>query len=128
MTSVPTSMDHRRILIVDDNRELCENLKDIFDSYGFFVTCVFDGQQAIQKAAQELPQIVLMDVQMPVMDGLTALKKIKQLAPKACVWLMTANIIPDLIDAARRAGAAATLSKPLDFEKIRRMIAGEQDS
>jgi DNA-binding NtrC family response regulator len=115
----------RKILVVDDNRELCENLRDIFDLFGHHVTCAFDGHQAVASVTQEPPQVILMDVQMPSMDGITALKEIKQLAPEARILLMTGHHNPDLVAAAMRAGAAATLSKPLDYEQIHRLIAGE---
>jgi two-component system response regulator YesN len=118
-----TNNTNRKILVVDDSRELCENIKDILESHGFSVTCAFDGLQAIQKVAEEQPATVLMDVQMPLMDGLTALEKIKQLFPSTSVWMMTGYLAFDLTDDAIRVGAAGLLSKPLDVVRMLRLIS-----
>lgn len=127
MTPEPVAENIRKILVVDDNRELCENLKDIIDSIGHKVTCAFDGHEAIETVLKDPPDIVIMDIQMPGVDGLTALQQIKQLAPAARIFLMTGHPNQQIIDRAEREGARAILHKPLDVQRLLQLIHNDEN-
>ena len=81
-----------KILVVDDNQDLCENLKDVFDSEGHDTTCVYDGYEAVRSVQRTTPEIVLLDMFMPGLDGLATFRQIARLAPTARVIMMTGHI------------------------------------
>ena len=111
-----------RVLVVDDsamNREVVERALKL---EGATVTLAADGQQAVQQltARPEAFDAVLMDVQMPVMDGLTATRLIRnELGLDALpIFALTAGVLPEQQQAARAAGVHDVLTKPLDLEQL----------
>jgi DNA-binding NtrC family response regulator len=106
------------ILIVDDNRDLCEMLTDIMEMEGFRVTLAHDGFEALKLAGSQSFDIVLMDIKMPGMNGVETYKKFKELAPGTPVIMITAFALEDLVREALREGAYAALQKPLDFNEL----------
>ena len=116
-----------RLLAVDDsalNRDLVERA---LHAEGARVTLAADGQQALHllQAAGERFAAVLMDVQMPVMDGLTAMRLIRQELGLTDLPLLalTAGVLPDEQQAAREAGANEVLAKPLDLDLLANRLA-----
>jgi len=107
-----------RILVVDDNEEFCQNMKDIVELQGYEVLTAHDGFQALELVRQNGLDLVLMDVRMPVMDGVATFKKIKQIAPQLPVIMVTAYAVEQLVRDALRQGAFGFLRKPLDFELL----------
>ena len=65
-----------KLLIVDDEIEICEFLKSFFEDRDFKVAVANDGTRALEQVALFQPEVVLLDIQMPGMDGLQTLKKI----------------------------------------------------
>ena len=88
-----------------------------------------DGQQALDVCRELEPDLVLMDVRMPVMDGLQATKKIKQEMPKTSVMMVTMHENPDYLFEAVKAGAAGYVLKDANGERllsaVRRTLEGE---
>lgn len=111
-----------RILIVDDNREFCDNMKDILELQGHNTNCVYDGKTALELIAKDVIDLALVDIVMPEMDGLTLLKKIKAVKPKLPVMLVTGFAHEHATGEAMRSGALALLKKPIDFDELMRMI------
>ncbi|MDY6876525.1 MAG: response regulator [Chloroflexota bacterium] len=112
----------KRILIVDDNEEFCANLSDILDLKGYRVVIAYDGFQALEMTRESGFDLVLMDVRMPVMDGVETFKKFKEIAPQTPVIMVTAFAVEELIKDALREGAFGSLRKPLDFERLFALI------
>jgi two-component system response regulator HydG len=107
-----------KILVVDDNDEFAQSLADILRLKGHEVTTANDGFQALEFVKQSGYDLVLMDVKMPVMDGVETFKKIKQVAPGTVVFMITAYAVEDLIREALQEGAFGSLRKPLDFDEL----------
>ena len=88
-----------------------------------------DGQQALDVCRELMPDLVLMDVRMPVMDGLEATRKIKQEMPKTSVMMVTMHENPDYLFEAVKAGAAGYVLKDASGERllsaVRRTLEGE---
>ena len=80
----------RKILIVDDNEELCKNLSDILELKGYDVATAYDGYQALDAVKKDSFNIAIMDIKMPGMSGVDTLKILKQVAPGLTVILITA--------------------------------------
>jgi len=106
------------ILVVDDNEEFCQNVADILEMKDYAITTAYDGRKAIELVKQNGFDLILMDVRMPVMDGVEAFKKIKQVAPHIPVIMVTAYAVEDLVREALREGAFGFLPKPLDFDRL----------
>lgn len=112
----------RRVLIVDDNPEFCQNLADILESRGYGVATSYDGFKALELIKQEIFDLVLIDIKMPVMDGVETFKRMKEIAPGIPVIMMSAYAMEDLIKEALKEEAFGFLRKPIDFEKLFNLI------
>ena len=102
-----------KLLIVDDEVEICEFLRSFFEDRDFKVAVANDGTQALEQVDLFQPEVVLLDIQMPGMDGLQTLKKIKELYPKMKVIMVTAVETQEKIEEAMRLGADNYITKPL---------------
>ncbi|MDO9077170.1 MAG: response regulator, partial [Brevundimonas sp.] len=90
---------------------------------GMTATLVTDGLQAIEAHARDHFDLILMDMQMPVMDGLAAVARIRAAeaatgAPRTAIVMLTANAAPEHMAAGRAAGADVHLSKPISPAKL----------
>jgi signal transduction histidine kinase/CheY-like chemotaxis protein len=115
-----------RILVADDvpaNRLVA---RAMLTSAGHHVTCVEDGAMALQAVRQGEFDLVLMDLQMPVMDGLEATRAIRALKTPhngVPVIAVTASVMPEQVEACRQAGMDSHLAKPIDRDTLLRMVA-----
>jgi DNA-binding NarL/FixJ family response regulator len=103
-----------RILIADDSERIRRGLRGLFDLVDDInvVAEAVDGAQAVALTTQFFPDVVLMDVGMPVMDGIEATRLIHTRQPAARILIVTA--LPGQAEAARRAGSDAFLLKDAD--------------
>ncbi|MGQ9921839.1 MAG: sigma-54-dependent transcriptional regulator [Desulfobacca sp.] len=107
-----------RILVVDDEPSIRESLGGWLRQDGFEVDTAADGMAALAMTKETRYDIMLIDVKMPEMDGLTLLKKLKETEPEVAVVMMTAHgAIQDAVDA-MRLGAYDYLLKPFDLEEL----------
>lgn len=110
--SVDQQTPARSVLVVEDETIIRLDIVELLTGAGYNVVAEADnGEEAIELAKEHNPDVVLMDVQMPVMDGITAAEKIVE-AGIAPVVLLTAFSQPDLVDRAQKAGAMAYVVKP----------------
>ena len=106
------SSDPIRVLIAEDEALIRLDLKEMLEEEGYRVVAeVGDGQQAVDRARELRPDLVILDVQMPVLDGLSAAEQIAS-ARIAPVIVLTAFSQRELVERARDAGAMAYLVKP----------------
>jgi DNA-binding NtrC family response regulator len=106
------------ILLTDDNREFTQNLRDILELKGYAVLTASDGFQALDIIYASPVDLVLMDIKMPVMNGVETFKKIKKIKPTTPVIMLTAFALEELIQESLQEGAFACLKKPLDFDEL----------
>src|SRR5215210_8927612 len=120
-----------RLLIADDHTLVREGLRTLLSGEdGIEVIAeANDGRQALNTCRELGPDLVLMDVRMPVMDGLEATRKIKQEMPKTSVMMVTMHENPDYLFEAVKAGAAGYVLKDASGERllgaVRRTLDGE---
>ena len=112
----------RKILVVDDDRAMVRTLSDILRLRGWEPHPAFSGEEAVQAERDGTFDLVLMDVKMPGIDGVTAFRRIKAHNPGARVVLMTAHTEPAVIHAAEAEGAVRVLSKPVDLPSLMELI------
>ncbi|MCP3901634.1 MAG: sigma-54-dependent Fis family transcriptional regulator [Desulfobacteraceae bacterium] len=106
------------VLIVDDEEMIIESLEGILSDDGFEVLHAFNGYEALKKVETESPDIVLLDIWMPGMDGIETLKEIKKNYPSLPVIMITGHgSIESAVDATK-AGAFDFLEKPLSIDRV----------
>jgi response regulator NasT len=106
------SSEPTRVLIAEDEALIRLDLKEMLEEEGYAVVAeVGDGQQAVEQAQAQRPDLVILDIQMPVLDGLAAAEQIAS-ARIAPVIVLTAFSQRELVERARDAGAMAYLVKP----------------
>ena len=112
------------ILVAEDNRANRNLLADMLHSLGYQVTTAQDGYDAIQQALAHPPDLILMDVQMPVMDGLEAMRHIRAhpALGQLPIVALTALVMPGDRERCLKAGATAYLVKPLPLDGLDTLI------
>lgn len=115
-------VEKRKILVVDDEEGFCRNLKDILEMENYEVTTAYDGFKGLELVKRNGFDLIIMDVKMPVMDGVETFKKMKKIAPNTPVIMVTAYAVEELLKDALRNGAFGTLKKPLNFDKLFQLI------
>jgi len=107
-----------RILVVDDAEFMRLRLSKLLASNGYEVIEAEDGQQAVERYQQLRPDLVLMDITMPVMDGIAAVKGIKELDAAATIIMCSALGQQSMVIEAVKAGAKDFVVKPFEPEKV----------
>jgi DNA-binding NarL/FixJ family response regulator len=102
-----------RVLIADDHRLFAEALEAILaiDARIEIVGRASDGDEAVRLFNEVRPDIVLMDISMPVLDGIQAAQAIREADGKACILMLTGSNSRSDVDRARKAGAAGYVTK-----------------
>ncbi len=112
----------KQLLVVDDEWEICDFLKGFFEERQFHVRTANSGQAALAEIEKLQPQIVLLDVHMPGMDGMSALREIKKRYPAIKVIMVTALETREKIEEAMRLGADNYITKPLSLEYLEKDV------
>ncbi|HEX8151342.1 MAG TPA: response regulator [Pyrinomonadaceae bacterium] len=115
------------ILVADDSADTRAVLRRTLAYRGYRVVEAADGREAVEVAARECPDLVLMDLNMPVMDGLAATERIRELRDRCGnvpVVAVTAFDTYGMRDAALEAGCDVYLLKPLALDELESVIAG----
>lgn len=112
----------RKMLVVDDETEICDFLKAFFEERDYEVRTAYSGEMAIQALEKAKSQVVLLDVHMPGMDGMSALREIKTRYPGIKVIMVTALETREKIEEALRLGADNYITKPLSLEYLEKDV------
>ena len=107
-----------KLLIVDDEAEICDFLKSFFEERNYEVKTASSGQATLQVVEQFKPQVVLLDIKMPGMDGIQTLGTLKKKFPRIKVIMVTALETRDKIEECLRLGADNYITKPLSLEYL----------
>jgi two-component system, cell cycle response regulator DivK len=107
-----------RILLIDDNAENRDWLSRRLERRGFEVLVAVDGRAGIDMALAEKPDLVLMDMNMPQVDGWEATRQIKSAMPTLPVIALTAHALAGDRERALEAGCTDYHTKPIDFDKL----------
>jgi PAS domain S-box-containing protein len=112
-----------RVLIVDDGAENRELLKLLIEEAGLHVDEAENGQIGVEKAAVGHYDLILMDVNMPVLDGFAATRKLRQQGLKTSIIALTANAMKGFEQECLDAGYSGYFSKPIDIDRFMEMMA-----
>ena len=116
-----------RVLLAEDHPTNRRVVQLILGAAGVDLTCVENGAEAVEAAAQASFDLILMDMQMPVMDGLTAIGEIRkrersEAGPATPIYTLTANAMPEHAQASADAGADGHVTKPITAEGLLRVV------
>lgn len=119
-----------RVLVVDDHAFIRRGVKSILEPFPEWEICgeAENGEEAVRRASELRPDVVIMDVSMPVLDGIAATETIKRTNPDTHVLLLTLHNSRELLRRAFRAGARGyVLKADVDSELIRalRVVVGD---
>lgn len=122
------------ILLADDEEDIKAILQMFLESNGYKVLTAFDGLDALQQIKDTLPDLVLMDIMMPVVDGIEVTRQIKadDATKHIPVIMLTAAAQSVMVERAMEAGAADYVAKPFEPEKlqatIEKVLAGPENN
>ncbi|MDP2855106.1 MAG: sigma-54 dependent transcriptional regulator [Smithellaceae bacterium] len=106
------------ILVVDDEVSICQSLKAILEDEGYQVLVAGSGEEAIKIVAEEMPQLVLLDIWLPGIDGLETLKAIHAAHPNVLIIMMSGHGTIETAVKATKLGAFDFIEKPLSLDKV----------
>jgi CheY-like chemotaxis protein len=115
-----------RVLLAEDHPTNRRVVELILCAAGVELIAVENGAEAVDEAARSHFDLILMDMQMPVMDGLTAIAAIRRreakLGRRTPIYTLTANAMPEHADASARAGADGHVTKPITAERLLHVV------
>jgi putative two-component system response regulator len=109
---------YSKILVVDDEKEVRESLKLFLEEEQFTVQVANDGEDALMKVSDFQPHCVLLDIRMPYLNGVEALKMIKHRQPNTEIIMVSAINNVQMAEECLKNGAFGYLSKPIDLKKL----------
>ncbi len=107
-----------KILLVEDNLTNQEIILGLLEHSGIEISIANNGKEAIEKFKAQEYELVLMDIQMPIMDGYEATKRVREFDTKTPIIALTANAMREDIERTKEAGMNEHLNKPIDVEKL----------
>ncbi len=117
-----SNTDKSTILVVDDEPDIRDLIKDILDDEGYQVSTAKNGEAARLALSQHRPDLILLDIWMPDIDGITLLKEFKQHDPKLTIVMMSGHGTIETAVEATRLGACDFIEKPLSMAKLLRGV------
>lgn len=112
------------ILVVDDQAGVRRLLYEVFSDDGHRVEMAAGGLEALKKVAVQPPDIVLMDIKMPGVNGLETLQELRKNWPTLMVVMMTAYGELDVLSEAKSMGVKHYIIKPFDLDEVRYLVRG----
>lgn len=110
------------ILVVDDEPDICDLIKDILNDEGYRATSAANGAEARVAFSAQKPDLILLDIWMPDIDGISLLKEFKQLDARTTIIMMSGHGTIETAIEATRLGAADFIEKPVSIAKLLRSI------
>ncbi|MDD5287293.1 MAG: sigma-54 dependent transcriptional regulator [Desulfuromonadaceae bacterium] len=111
------------ILVIDDEKDIRTSLTGILEDEGYHILTAASGVDGIECAQQELPDLILLDIWMPGMDGLETLERLKALFPQVTVIMISGHGTIETAVRATKLGAFDFIEKPLSLEKVLLSVA-----
>jgi CheY-like chemotaxis protein len=109
-----------RVLLVEDTEDNRQMMKRLLEMSGYEVVEAINGEEAVRLASEALPQIILMDLSLPLIDGLTATRRIRKIPGlgKVPIIAVSAHDTADFHSEALSAGCNAYITKPIDYPEL----------
>ena len=111
-----------RVLVVDDEPDFIELLREFLTAKGYEVIAASNGEEGLRKVKEERPHLILLDVRMPKMNGLEVLKQVREIDHEVGVIMVTAVNEEETGRQALKLGAFDYITKPLDLKYLERSL------
>ncbi|MER3396011.1 MAG: hypothetical protein C4318_00885 [Acidimicrobiia bacterium] len=111
-----------RVLIVDDEPDILLMLRVNFETEGYDTLLASDGATALRRIQEDNPDVVLLDIMMPILDGWAVLQECAKLADAPRIIVLSAKAGSDDIARAQKLGAAEYVTKPFDPDQLIRIV------
>jgi len=120
MQAIPQQirMNGPKILIVEDHRDSREALHALFEAFGYVVVDALNGRDAIERAANERPAVILMDIMMPELDGFDATRAIRSIPGLEQTPIIAVTAMEGVRELALQAGMSDYVRKPVDIHGL----------
>ncbi len=115
----------RKVLVVDDEQDVREMLAEFLEAQGFEVLAAANGLESLLHVKRARPDVVVLDLNMPRLGGLEALKRIRHFDPAITVVIITGEQNPEPRERALAMGAARVLVKPFTLDALLQALGGE---
>ena len=113
-----------KIMVVEDHRDSREALRALFEAYGYQVIEAANGRIAVEKAATERPDIILMDIMMPELDGFDASRHIRRIPGLEQTPIIAVSALEDAHELAVQSGMSDYVRKPVDIRGLLTKVSG----
>ena len=110
------------ILVVDDEKDFCTLLSDSLSLEGYRVLKAYNGRRALQMVKKERPDLALLDIKMPGMNGIEVLRRIKRVKKETAVIMLTAFGTLETARRAMKLGAYDYVTKPVDHSLLKSLV------
>jgi len=111
-----------RLLVVDDEVDICDFVKNFFKDRDFEVLTAYNGKDALDIVNAKDPDIILLDIKMPIMDGMETLGELQKSGKAGKVIMVTAVEDMEKAEEAKRYGVSEYITKPLLLEQLERTV------
>lgn len=115
-------MQEIKVLLVDDEEEFVKSLSERIEMRELGSDVALNGEEALAKLEEKLPDVMILDFKMPGIDGLAVLEQVKKAYPGVQVIMLTAHGTPEIEEKARELGAFDYLQKPVGIDKLTKVI------
>ena len=112
----------QNILIIDDEEDILDTLSDVVTQWGYLPIVARDGEDALRKFDEVPIDLILSDIRMPKVDGLSFLDRIKKISPETIIILLTGYPSVETAVKAMKSGAFDYLTKPINLEELKLKI------
>ncbi len=110
------------VLVVEDFEDNRFMMRRLLEMSGYRVVEAVDGQEAVEKAQSERPNLILMDLSLPLLDGLAATRRIRELLHEVPIVAVSAHDTADFHADALAAGCDEYVTKPIDFDELEHLL------
>lgn len=119
------SQDAGKVLLVEDTEDNRQMMRKLLEMSGYRVVEAINGVEAVRLAYEERPGIILMDLSLPLIDGLTATRRIRSLPDlnKVPIIAVSAHDTADFHSDALAAGCDAYITKPIDYPELEELVS-----
>ena len=112
-----------RILVIEDEGRVAGFIRDALTEIGYAVTVAAGGADALNKVTDDLPDLVLLDLNLPDMPGFEVLDRLRARSPALPVVIVSGNTDPMMAEAARALGAVDYVTKPFELDRLSQAVA-----
>jgi two-component system response regulator HydG len=113
------------VLVADNNEDLCANLKEVLSDKGYRVSVAYDGNMALEEATKSKFDVMLLDIVLPMLDGLETYSAIREFRPDVAVIVITGyrQEMNEMVERVLQEGAYTCIEKPIDIDRLLSLLA-----